>query len=401
MELVGIAVMFLLWMFPSHKLFDHTLLLVGIWTAVLLVEQQSTGRTFTGGLFIGLCLFFGRNHALYNFLAQFLLLILLQYRSGSLLSVSRFGIWISGILVGLIPLLVLFVCARGFASSYIQSVRSILHQGTNLFLPIPWPWQIWPFTDLAAATRWLLGIFFVALPVTYIAAIAASSRIRSQAIRDHALFVAAPFVGLFYLHHAFSRADSSHLAQVIHPFLVLVLALPLSFARPTLFRWTSIAALSAVALFTIGRQTSLFQRLTSPIAWEPLHTSDTIFVPPSVNRPIACLQRFCGDNIPPGASVFIAPFTPGLYPILGYKSPLWQLAFYFPAPKERQKEMIRELEEKNVTWTIIADTPPDKREDLRLSATHELLWQYLTKNFEPVQISCLPRSTTVMRRKAR
>ena len=306
--LTVIAVMFLLWMFPSHKLFDHTLLLCGIWTAVRVVEQQSTGRVLSAGMFVGLCFFFGRNHALYNFLAQVFLLIFLQSKSGSLVSFSEFGIWISGILLGLIPLLILFVCAGGFASSYIESVRSILHQGTNLFLPIPWPWQIWPLTDVAAATRWLLGIFLVALPISYLAAIAASLSMRAKTRREHALFIACPFVGLLYLHHAFSRADFSHLAQVIHPFLLLVLALPFAFAKSKPYRWISIAGLCAISLLTIDRQTPLFQRLGSRTAWERLQTGDTIFVPPNVNRPIVCLQKFAAQNIPPDAGVLIAPF---------------------------------------------------------------------------------------------
>jgi hypothetical protein len=87
--LAAIGVMLTLWMFPSHKLFDHALLLFGIWIAVRLVEEPSPVRIFTAGFFVGLCVFFGRNHALYTFLAQASLLLLLHFKQGPLLSLSH------------------------------------------------------------------------------------------------------------------------------------------------------------------------------------------------------------------------------------------------------------------------------------------------------------------------
>ena len=61
--------------------------------------------------------------------------------------------------------------------------------------------------------------------------------------------------------------------------------------------------------------------------------------------------------------------------------------------------MIHELTAKNVNWAIISDTTPDKREDLRFSATHKLVWQYLTEDFEPTESSCLPKLVKIFHRK--
>jgi hypothetical protein len=396
--LAGVGLMLTLWMFPSHKLFDITLLLCGIWIAVRLIEEPSPARIFTAGFFVGLCVFFGRNHALYNFLAQASLLLFLRFKLGPMLSISHFGMWVAGIMAGLVPTIAMFVVVPGFFASYIGSIQWIFRYGTNLPLPVPWPWRVSP-NSTAGTTQFILGIFLVALPLGYLAAIIVSLSMRSQTIKDHALFIACAYVGLFYLHHAFSRADFSHLAQVIHPFTLAALAwLGFLGARKS-YHWAVIVVLIAAALFTIGRQMPIYQRITSSTPWVPCDAGSKIFVPTGTDRLFTCLRKFAAENIAPREGVLIAPFTPTLYPILGYESPLWDLAYYFPATAQRQETMIHELAAKNVNWAIISDTLLDKREDLLFSATHALVWQYLMENFEPIESACLPKSMKILHRK--
>ena len=396
--LVATGVMLTLWMFPSHKLFDIALLLCGIWIAVRLIEEPSPVRIFTAGFFVGLSIFFGRNHALYNFLAQASLLLLLHFKLRPSLSMSHLGMWPAGIVLGLVPTIIMFVCVPGFFASYIESIRLILRAGTNLAIPVPWPWRVLP-NSLEGMTQFLLGIFLVALPLGYLVAIIGSLFMRPQTIQNHALFIACAFVGVFYLHHAFARADLSHLAQVIHPFTLGALAL-LAFVGARQFcYWAVIALLVATALLTVGRRTSIYQRLTSSTPWVSCDAGGKIFVPPSTKRLLTCLRTFALENIAPREGVLIAPYTPALYPILNHESPLWDLIYYFPATMQRQETMIRELTVKNVNWAIISDTPLDKREDRRFSATHELVWQYLMENFEPIESVCLPKEMKIFHRK--
>ena len=176
--------MLTLWMFPSHKLFDHTLLLGGIWIAARLVEEPSHDRIFTAGVFLGLSVFFGRNHALYNFLAQACLLLLLYFKLHPLLSASYYIPWLAGIAIGLAPIIAMFVFVSGFAASYIESIRSIFRHGTNLALPIPWPWR--PSQKSAIrVSQFLLGVFLIVLPLAYIAAITFSFSWPPDAISVH------------------------------------------------------------------------------------------------------------------------------------------------------------------------------------------------------------------------
>jgi hypothetical protein len=218
-------------------------------------------------------------------------------------------------------------------------------------------------------------------------------------IKDHALVIACAFVGLFYLHYAFSRAGLAHLAQAIHPFTLGALALLGFLGARKSYHWAVIAVLIAAALFTVGRQTPIYQRLTSSTPWVSCDVGGEIFVHPFINGLISCLRTFASENIAPREGVLIAPLTPGLYPILNHESPLWDLAYYFPATMQRQEAMIHELTAKNVNWAIVWDTTLDEREDLRFSATHDLVWHYLVQNFEPVKTTCLPKSWRILHRK--
>ena len=111
---------------------------------------------------------------------------------------SHLGMWVAGIMAGRVPTIAMFVAVPGFFASYIESIQSIFRHGTNLALPIPWPWRVSP-NSTVGTTQFILGIFLVALPLGYVAAIIVSLSMRSQTIKDHALLIACAFVGLFYL----------------------------------------------------------------------------------------------------------------------------------------------------------------------------------------------------------
>ncbi len=306
--------------------------------------------------------------------------------------------WLAGIMVGLVPTIMMFVWVPGFSASYIESIRLILRHGANLALPVPWPWRASP-NSAASMTHFLLGIFLIALPLGCLAAVTLSLSMRSQMIKDHALLIACAFVGLFYLHHAFSRADFSHLAQVIHPFTLAALGLLGFLGARKPYHWVVIAALIVAALYTVGRQFPVYQRITSSTPWVRFDADGKFFVPTATNRLLTCLRAFASENIAPREGVLIAPFTPTLYPILNRESPLWDLAYYFPSTTQRQEAMIRQLTAKNVNWAIISNTAPDKREDLLFAATHELVWEYLMENFETIESGCLPTSMKILHRK--
>lgn len=396
--LVAIGAMLTIWMFPSYKLFDHSLLLCGIWFATRMVEEPSSARIFGAGLFTGLCVFFGRNHGLYNLLAQGFLLLVLYLKVRPRLPFSHLIGWIGGIAFGLIPIVGMLLFVPGFARSYVESVLTILQHGTNLNLSVPWPWRGSLSAGSVSANQFLLGILFVALPLGYFAALSVSFFLQAKILKGHPLFVACIAVGLFYMNHAFSHPDLSHVVQSIHPFTLATVSVVGFFAERKRYPFAIVAIWIGLGLFFLSRQPAC-QRWVSPAPWKPYASDDKIFVSKNTQSLIDCVRQFGEKNLAPHDGVLIAPFLPGLYPIIKRESPVWDLAFYFPASTQRQNQMVRMLEEKNVDWAIISDTTPGNREDLRLSVTHERLWQYLTKDFELFDEPCLPRSMKILHRK--
>src|SRR4051812_23957838 len=96
-------------MFPSHKIFDHTLLLGGIWFATRLIESPVKSRIVSAGVFVGLCTFFGKNHALYQGAAQLVLLFLLSFKRHRDMPRSWIALWGVGLASGLVPVLAMLL----------------------------------------------------------------------------------------------------------------------------------------------------------------------------------------------------------------------------------------------------------------------------------------------------
>ena len=395
----AIGLMLTVWMFPSHKIFDHALLLTGIWVATRMVERPSRERVIVAGAFVGLCTFFGRNHALYNGVAEFGLLLLLGFKMPAEVPLSRIVEWCMGMIGGLTPLLVMLLFVPGFFASYQESIRAIFQNGANLSLPVSWPWAISFAGDPSVvAHRLIVGVLVVALPIGYLIALCLCVLRPAEFLKKHALFAACAAIGLLYLHHAFSRADINHFAQAIHPFTIGLLASLFLFAGRPFYLLTGAVVLTAVGLFAVGRQMPIYQRVNSPVAWIRSNAVDGIYLRPDDKQLVDDLSQFAAAHIGPQEGLLIAPSAPGLYAILNRVSPLWEIYFLFPSPERQQEEMVRALKKRNVNWAIVSDLPADQREDLRFSATHALVWKYLTENFQPVADPRLPGSMTILHR---
>ena len=225
------------------------------------IDRKSFLASFRGRLvYRPVCFFWKRNHALYNFLAQGFLLLLL-YLNCDRVPLSRGAIWLTGLAIGSVPIIAMFLCIPGFAQSYVESIQSILQRGTNLGLPVPWPWQTALTGDFASIEQFVLGILFVALPIFFIVTLCSCLFLRYEALNQHALFVACVPIGLFYMHHAFSRTDLSHLVQSIHPFTLATVAFR-SFQRTQTIPSYDIAVWIGLGLFVLATQ-PVFQRWNS------------------------------------------------------------------------------------------------------------------------------------------
>jgi hypothetical protein len=460
--LAATGILLLVWMVPRNKVFEPSLALAAIWCAAALVERPSPWRHFGAGLLTGIALFFGKNHGLYLALAFLLLIALVTFRleppletrrgAGPLppteederessglapalrrplarrqpayrLLVRRLLAWGAGLAAGASPLLVMLAAVPGFARGYFDSIRFFVEEGqTNFALPIPWPWHAATAGGAAAAGAGAgtvagtgagaglyglaFGLPFLLMPLLYLAALALGWSATPDNLRQRALLVACGAVGIFYLHHALSRADFHHLAQSIHPFLLGMVALPA--ALPAAWRRAAAggtaALLAALTLPTVPREHPLYRQLTAerpPDRFIPCRIGgDEISMRAQKARLLASFVDSIAANVPAGEPILIAPQLPGLYAVTGKTAPVWDIYPIWPARGRLDQRMLRELQQQDVKWALVEEAfGLDGRQDLHFGRTHPETWRYLTTRFDRLPSPRLPDSWWLLQRR--
>jgi hypothetical protein len=394
LTLTFVGILLLCWMTPPWKLFEHSLALLAVYGAVLLIEQPSFCRHLGVGVVLGFVAFFGRNHFAYSLLAFVGIVLLIHVRTDTRhLPRSLSGLFI-GVTIGLMPIFGMLLCLSGYLESNLDWLKELARFGsTNLPLPVPWPWRVVTAGQplLQSVSELGTGCAFILLPVLTLLLLTVAFRTPGPALRQNGLLVAGAFVGFFYLHHAFARADASHLAQGAHPCLLATIAWLLA---PRHFSCRILGRCGAALLLLLGVAVS--SRL-HPFLARAIDTAQGL---PWVQEEIAGrsywlragqadyvrrVRRFVAQHARPRDGIFIAPFEPGLYPLLGRTAPVTRLYPLFPASAEVQRQMIEELRRHNVRWAIINDAPLDGRDDLRFRHSHPLVWQFLCEQYHPSQ----------------
>ncbi len=324
------------WMYPRHKLFDISLSILLLGALAFLVQHPTSRRYFLAGLCVGLVAVFGRNHGVYGVAGSLGIMVWLTIKRVDGPGFIRgFTLWAIGVTAGFAPILLMVLLASGFATAFWESLLFFFEiKATNLTLPVPWPWRVAfgsvPVDD--AIRGILIGLFFIAMVVFGILAIAwvIWQKFHKRTISPP--LIAAAFLALPYAHYSYSRADIGHLALGIFPFLM------------------------------------------GCLVW--LATQ-----PPKVKWPLALV--LCG------ASVWIMHVfhpgwqcRPGAYPLLGRKSPMWEIYAIFPRSEGFQQMEIERIKAANPGFVLIFDFPLDGREALRFRNTHPLIHQYILDNFE-------------------
>ena len=393
----------LLWMYPRHKVFDHSIAMAAVYFALLLVEKPSVARHFVAGVFVGVAAFFGRNFGLYCLVSFLVLILFIRFKQDHTRDLDkRLAGWAAGIALGYSPMLIMLALVPGFGQAMMESLALLVRiKGTNLALPVPWPWtvdlsgplEVGPLRDLTT------GILFMLLPLFYAGAGLLLVASRQAWEGPQRLLAASVVVGASFIHHAFSRAELGHLAQAIHPFLLGVIALPL-LVKGRYVRLLAALPLAMVVVLSMATALVVTPRFQKILAPEEAFTKlDVHGVPLRVYTSTANLihgVERVAQRVGEGEQLLIAPHWPGFYPLLERKSPLREIYFLFPETEARQRQMIRELEAQNVTWIILGDVPLDGRDALRFRHTHPLLWDYFQTHYQPVQAEGLPDNYQVL-----
>ncbi|HEV7877798.1 hypothetical protein [Bradyrhizobium sp.] len=382
--LVLAAITLLAWMFPRHKLFDISLsiLLIGILT--LLVQRPSQRRFFLAGAGVGLAAIFGRNHGVYGVAGILGVTVYLACRQRSVADlISGLAYCGGGMAAGYLPMLVL-VAVPGFAGAFWESIRSLFEWGaTNLAVPVPWPWLV-PVTELPLATAVadvLTGVLFIAILGFGVCSLLWIVR---QALRQRPVapeFVACSVLALPYAHFAFSRADVSHLAQAIFPFLIGAFVLVKAWPRKArLIAALVMASASLVIMLPLhpGWECRINRCATADVSGSVL-TFDL-----DTANSLTILNRAVELYAPNGRSFLAAPMWPGAYPVFKRKSPTWETYALFPRNSEFERQEIERIKLAKPGFVVIVNIPLDGRDERRFRNTHPLIERFVRDNFDPV-----------------
>jgi hypothetical protein len=420
--LIFAAIILVRWMFPTWKIYEPVILIAAIYFAVLIIEKPCRLRHLLAGIFIAVAAFFGRNHGLYCGVAFILLLFYLNWSSDKKVLLQRLGVLSVGVIIGYLPMLLMFALVPGFLNQFKADLLFNLNYGTNLRVPVPWPWRQ---TYAAVGAREVInratvGMLYLVLPAFYVFALARLFFRRTSNL--HPVFIASVFLGVVYLHYTFERPQLYYVVWTIPAFILGLIAL--SASAPSEHRKKlQVAAWSILALVTITAlemsQENYFTIKMKSFAKAKLMRAyggdfdqamnaqglvktdvrgDSLWVLRDTATMIDQMKAIDQNLVGPNEQILIAPYFPGLYAILQKRSPLWQIYFLLPRPRHEQEAMVQELESKQVTWALICSHYMDDRAELEFRQTHKLVWDYLVKNFEPIITSVGPQCELMKRR---
>lgn len=396
--LVGVAMVW--WMQPRHKQFDHVVAIAAVYAAVRVIETPTLPVLFAAGVVVGFAGFMGRNHAVYSFCALFCVILAVAIDIVSPQPLQWLAAWLGGVALGYSPMLAMWLFIPSMFRRYFSDkVSAVLRRGTaNMPLPVPWPWRpsLTQKGWRGRVSEFFLGIHFVLLPLYYGAAV--WWLLTHRPLSDHPLVLASTAVGVFYLHHAFSRPDAGHLCQSIQPFLLAAYPIALS-QENRILQAGGVTALGIAAFFGARPISPLMGWLEDRSGYVTYDLNgDRLRLPRPLANLLRTLQEFVSANIAPEETIFIAPLLTTLYPVLKKKTPVRSDYMLFPESETAQHEIVGDLEKNLVNWALIQDAPQDGRDELRFRNTHALVWSYIEAQFEPLSIKGIGSTRQMYRR---
>ena len=378
------ATTLVVWMFPRHKLFDISISILLIGVLTYLIKKPTPRRYLIAGVCVGLVAVFGRNHGLYGAIASIGVLIWLSINNSSGPGLMKTVVfWATGVVIGYLPIILMVVLIPGFANAFWEGVRFQLERGgTNLSLPIPWPWTVnFSAASVGGAIRGvLIGLFFIgtlifaALSIVWVV----FRKFKGKPVPPS--LVASAFLAFPYAHYAFSRADVGHLAHGVYPLLVGSLVLLIS-ARPRI-KWPIAAALCGASFWVMHVFHPGWQCLSSKQCVDVEVAGKTLQIDPGTANDIALLRQLNDQYAPNGESFIATPFWPGAYALLERKSPMWANYALWPRSEAFQKNEIERIKAFKPAFVFILDLPLDGRDDLRFKETHPEIYKYISENFD-------------------
>ncbi|MCD6045829.1 MAG: hypothetical protein K0R48_992 [Gammaproteobacteria bacterium] len=382
--LVLCSLILVAWMFPFFKVFDisTSIFLMGILT--VLIENPKKTIYFLAGVCLGLFAVFGRNHGIYGLVSTLGTMLWLHFKKKTGTNfLTGFTFWALGIVLGFMPLFLMTVFIPGFAVAFWESIRFLFEvKATNIPLPMPWPWEL-PFNHLISfqfLNNFLIGIFFIAILAFGVVAICWIFWKKWQRKVLPAALVAAAFTALPYTHYAYSRADLTHLAQGIFPFLIGCLVFFSNLTPKP--KWFLALCLGTASFITTAPAHPGWQCRAIQSCVNINVSGDLLRVDSATASNIHFLRQLVIEYASENTTFVITPFWPSAYALFNRKSPMWEIYALFPRSITFQEAEIIAIKKANPRFIFILDVPLDGRDDLRFKNTHAVIYQYILNNYQ-------------------
>jgi len=378
---------FLFWMISLFKTFEDVASIFLVGAAFLVLANPTKKSALLGGITLGICTMLGRNLGLYGLAAisVSLCLSVFAYREKKFIQVFlSFGI---GILIGLLPLIGQIIFTPGLLDAFSDSVKALIRLGgTNMPLPVPYPWTVSLQDPLKIVARNIaVDTFFILLPLFGVIGLLLLLFRARYLVLNFPLFVAAILTSLPFTHYAFSRADPEHLSCSIYPFLIGIFVIP-EFSRLR-YRFGIAVVLLGLSWFGIRNYNPRFMD-TAELVRYPIGNHNYLITKENMSY----LETFkkAAELAGPHERIFVVPHWPAAYPILGQKTPTWESFFLFPRPDDVQEKEAQRLAADPPRVVVIRDYLMDNRDELRFRNTHPLLWKYINENYRWYPMNHIP-----------
>lgn len=385
--------------FPSYKSFEPAWAMALVYACVRLLDSPVARMHFIAGVAVGLGAFIGRNVGVYGLIGVSAMAAYLWATGHSHGTFMRRALALaSGVLLGYSPMLIMFALNPGLFQSLIDSLALMFsNEGTNISKPVPWPWALQPLPAWLPRQYLLsnavLSAYFVIMPIYY-AVVWGAHLIRRWRFDTQARAVvsASAAIGLPFMHHAFARPDLSHMSEAASPLVLGLLSMPvaLGLSKGTVSRAAIAILVLITALLMTGMRNPGYMKWAfkdSTVEMNIKGERAEIFagLAPEIAYALELDQR-----VPSEEMIFIAPHKPGLYAVMRRKSPIPETYLLLNVTEQRQQDMVKELMLGDVKWALIEDSKIDDREDMIFRNQYQIVYKYLTDEFDPVADEGLP-----------
>jgi len=350
------------------------------------IVNPTTRRTFWAGIVVGVAAMIGRNHGMYAVCAGSLLLGYVWWSPISWRQRLRLALtWGVGIVAGFAPMVLFMVAIPSFGQGYIESLQILFGFGkTNLPLPIPWPWHQTTGADV------LVGLWFVVPAVTYVVTIGVIGWRRWHNNSISAGVLVAAVVGLVYLLVGYSRADTSHLAQGIAPFIALVVLLAVYLPqRLQIVVMLVLCSWSASISWNGAWQSTWLGNNTER---QEVTVTDQLTVSNAVANQLALIESIHQKYNPTNESFVVTPYWPGVYALWQQQSPLYNTYILLPFDEAIQNREIRRLQQSHPRFILINDNLIDNQKQLQFKVNYNLVDTYIRAQYQQVYDPLLPEN---------